>query len=81
LWLREPWPELLLLATRVESYFRNLALHCRTALYDAMFFPQAHRPPLPSADRPYVLKGVIEEDFGAVTLTVQALDLVELTPD
>jgi hypothetical protein len=28
-------------------------------------------------DRPYILKGVIEQDFGAVTLTVQSLELFD----
>jgi len=49
-----------------------------TGLYDATFFPDAYRRfcHLLATDRPYVLEGVVEEDFDAVTLTVQHLRLL-----
>jgi error-prone DNA polymerase len=49
----------------------------RTALYDATFFPDAYRRycHLLALDRPYVLEGKIEDDFGAVTLTVRHREL------
>ncbi|MGH7231512.1 MAG: DNA polymerase III subunit alpha, partial [Nitrospiraceae bacterium] len=46
-----------------------------TALYDATIFPDAYRRfcHLLVPDRPYLLHGTIEENFGTVTLTVQEL--------
>ncbi len=50
-----------------------------TALYDATIFPDAYRRfcHLLSPDQPYVLRGVVEENFGAVTLTIQTLECLE----
>jgi len=46
-----------------------------TALYETVFFPQAYAKFcwMISATRPYVLRGKVEEDFGAITLTVEDL--------
>ena len=46
------------------------------ALYEATFFPDAYRRygNLLAPDRGYVLRGRIEEDFGAYTLTVERLE-------
>jgi error-prone DNA polymerase len=53
-----------------------------TALYDATVFPDAYRRyyHLLSSDRPYLLEGLIEEDFGTVTLTVHHVQCLALTP-
>ena len=47
----------------------------QTVLYDATLFPEVYRRccPLLFANRPYVLRGVVEEQFGVVTLTVEDL--------
>jgi error-prone DNA polymerase len=52
-----------------------------TALYDATVFPDAYRRcyHLLSSDRPYLLEGLIEEDFGAVTLTVHQITPLDIT--
>jgi error-prone DNA polymerase len=49
-----------------------------TALYDATIFPEVYRRccHLLAPDRPYVLRGAIEESFGVVTLTVTDLQAV-----
>jgi error-prone DNA polymerase len=50
-----------------------------TALYDATLFPDIYRRccHLLSSDRPYVVRGLVEEEFGVVTLTVSNLKLLE----
>lgn len=51
-----------------------------TALYDATLFPDVYRRccHLLSPNRPYVVRGLVEESFGVVTLTV--IDLQPLEP-
>jgi error-prone DNA polymerase len=46
-----------------------------TAMYEATFFPEAYRKfcHLFSTECGYVLRGVVEEEFGATTLTVEDL--------
>ena len=47
----------------------------QTALYDATLFPEVYRRccHLLFPNRPYVLFGVVEEQFGVATLTVEDL--------
>jgi error-prone DNA polymerase len=54
-----------------------------TALYDATLFPEVYRRccHLLSPNRPYVVRGVVEETFGVVTLTVLDLHLLESRVD
>jgi error-prone DNA polymerase len=54
-----------------------------TALYDATLFPDAYRRccHLLSPNRPYVVRGLVEETFGVVTLTVLDLHLLESTDE
>ena len=49
-----------------------------TALYDATLFPDVYRRccHLLSGDYPYVLRGLVEEQFGVATLTVQDLRIL-----
>lgn len=49
-----------------------------TALYDATLFPEVYRRchQLLSPNRPYVVRGLVEEEFGVVTLTVSDLHLL-----
>ena len=46
-----------------------------TALVETIFFPQTYRKHchLLASGRPYLLQGQVEEDYGAVTLTVSGL--------
>ncbi len=52
-----------------------------TALYDATLFPEVYRRccHLLSPNRPYVVRGLVEESFGVATLTVMDLHLLEST--
>ncbi|MEP6887732.1 MAG: DNA polymerase III subunit alpha [Nitrospirales bacterium] len=54
-----------------------------TALYDATIFPKVYRRccHLLAPDRPYVLRGLIEESFGVVTVTVTDLHGVGIHQD
>ncbi len=54
-----------------------------TALYDATLFPEVYRRccHLLSPNRPYVVRGLVEESFGIVTLTVHELHVLESTRD
>lgn len=54
-----------------------------TALYEATFFPQVYRryAALLLPNRPFILNGVVEEDFGAVTLTVRALRVLPVVQE
>jgi error-prone DNA polymerase len=54
-----------------------------TALYDATLFPDVYRRccHLLAPNRPYVVRGLVEETFGVATLTVSDLQLLESTPD
>jgi error-prone DNA polymerase len=54
-----------------------------TALYDATLFPDVYRRccHLLSPNRPYVVRGLVEESFGVATLTVHDLHLLESTRD
>ncbi|HSA85595.1 MAG TPA: DNA polymerase III subunit alpha [Nitrospira sp.] len=54
-----------------------------TALYDATLFPDVYRRccHLLSPNRPYVVRGLVEETFGVVTLTVSDLHLLESTDE
>ncbi len=49
-----------------------------TALYDATIFPETYRRygHLLSVNRPYILDGLIEEEFGALTLTVHTIQII-----
>ena len=50
-----------------------------TALYETTLFPEVYRKfcSMLTHDRPYVLRGKVEEDFGAVTLTVSDLRFLD----
>ena len=54
-----------------------------TALYDATLFPEVYRRccHLLSPNRPYVVRGLVEQSFGVATLTVHDLHLLESTRD
>jgi DNA-directed DNA polymerase III PolC len=60
-----------------------ITLEDTTALYDATLFPEVYRRchHLLSPNRPYVVRGVVEQDFGIPTLTVHDLQLLESRSD
>jgi error-prone DNA polymerase len=51
-----------------------------TALYEAVLFPDAYQRycHILTSSRPYILKGKVEEDRGAITLTITRLEPIRL---
>ena len=52
-----------------------LSYEDETAIFETTFFPRAYKKFRYMMDwnRPYILAGKVEEDFGAVTLTVDSV--------
>jgi len=50
-----------------------------TAIYETTFFPRAYERfcALLSTARPFVLRGKVDEDFGAVSLTVEQVSFLD----
>jgi error-prone DNA polymerase len=64
--------------TRKGEPMEFVSFEDTTALYETTFFPEAYRKfcHMLSYTRPYVLRGKVEEDFGAVSLTVSELEFL-----
>jgi error-prone DNA polymerase len=61
--------------TREKEPMEFISFEDTTALYETTFFPQAYARfcHIMCRSRPYVLAGLVEEDFGAVSLTVDSI--------
>jgi error-prone DNA polymerase len=61
-----------LVETKQGEPMEFLSFEDTTAIYETTFFPGAYRRfcSMIGRDRPFLLRGLVEEDFGAVTLTV-----------
>jgi len=61
--------------TRQEEPMEFISFEDTTALYETTFFPRAYARfcHMMCRSRPYVLSGLVEEDFGAVSLTVDTV--------
>ena len=59
--------------TRREEPMEFVSFEDTTALYETTFFPRAYErfARMLGYHRPYLLRGRVEEDFGAVSLTVE----------
>ena len=64
--------------TKEDEPMEFVSFEDTSALYETTFFPQAYARfcHLRNRSRPYVLTGLVEEDFGAVTLTVDSIRLL-----
>ncbi len=64
--------------TKDEEPMEFISFEDTTALYETTFFPQAYARfcHILNRSRPYVLTGLVEEDYGAVTLTVDDVRLL-----
>jgi len=51
----------------------------KTGLYEAVFFPKEYDQfcHMLNRTRPYILRGKVEEDFGAITLTVKGVRFLD----
>ncbi|MBW2062882.1 MAG: DNA polymerase III subunit alpha, partial [Deltaproteobacteria bacterium] len=65
-------------STKHGEPMRFLTFEDETGLVETTFFPETHRRFCHMLDwgRPYILAGKVEEDYGAVTLTVDQVNLV-----
>ncbi|RJP79652.1 MAG: DNA polymerase III subunit alpha, partial [Desulfobacteraceae bacterium] len=56
-----------------------LTFEDETGLVEAVFFPEAYQKfcAVPDRSRPFILAGKVEEDFGAITMTVSHVQAVE----
>ncbi|MBW2000473.1 MAG: DNA polymerase III subunit alpha, partial [Deltaproteobacteria bacterium] len=54
-----------------------------TGLYETVFFPRAYHRfcHMLNGSRPYILKGRVQEEFGAITLTVHWIDFLDRYAD
>ena len=50
-----------------------------TGIYETVFFPKAYHRfcHMMNAERPYLLKGRVEEAFGAITMTVNRIGFLD----
>jgi len=69
-------------ATRQGQPMEFVSFEDTTALYETVFFPKAYARfcHILTRTRPYLLTGKVQESFGAVTLAVQTVRLVDETP-
>lgn len=69
-----------LVTTKYEEPMEFMSFEDTTAIYETTFFPKAYEKycRLFTHLTPYILTGRVDEDFGAVTLTVEHVEKVEL---
>jgi error-prone DNA polymerase len=69
--------------TKTGQAMEFITLEDVTGLYDATLFPNVYRRchQLLASDRAYVVSGLVEEEFGVVTLTVSELQLLDAVPE
>lgn len=67
-----------LVSTKHGEPMEFISFEDTTAIYETTFFPKAYRRfcHLLCHTRPYILTGKVEEDFGAVTLTVEQVEVL-----
>ncbi len=72
------WVSGKVVTTRDDEPMEFISFEDTTALYETTFFPQAYARfcHMLNRSRPYVLTGLVEEDFGSVTLTVEKVLLI-----
>jgi error-prone DNA polymerase len=64
-----------LIATKDDEPMEFISFEDTSALYETVFFPQVYARfcHMLNRSRPYVLTGIVEEEFGVVTLTVDSV--------
>ena len=67
-----------LITTQTDEPMEFISFEDTSALYDTVFFPQAYARfcHILNRSRPYVLTGLVQEEFGVVTLTVDSVRLL-----
>jgi len=64
-----------MMRTKKDQMMEFISFEDTTAIYETVFFPKTYSKfcYMLSHSRPYILKGKVEEEFGAVTLTVSTV--------
>jgi len=65
--------------TKNDEPMEFISFEDTTAIYETVFFPEVYRKfcRMLSNARPYLLRGLVEEDFGAISLTVRHIDFLD----
>jgi DNA-directed DNA polymerase III PolC len=68
-----------LVSTKTGEVMEFLTFEDETGMVEATFFPGVYRryAHLLTSGRPYLLTGLVEQDFGAVTLTVDSVEIMK----
>src|SRR3989454_1708106 len=69
----------LVVTTKDDEPMEFISFEDTTAIYETTFFPRAYARfcSMLTTARPYLLRGKVEEDFGAVTVTVDDLTFLD----
>ncbi len=67
-----------LVSTRSGEVMEFLTFEDETALFETTFFPDIYSryATILTSGKPYILRGLVEEDYGALTLTVHGIQLL-----
>ena len=65
--------------TKDDEPMEFISFEDTTAIYETVFFPETYRKfcRMLSNARPYLLRGLVEEDFGAISLTVSHVEFLD----
>ena len=65
--------------TKDDEPMEFISFEDTTAIYETVFFPEVYRKfcRMLSNARPYLLRGLVEEDFGAISLTVKHVEFLD----
>ena len=65
--------------TQKDDTMKFVSFEDQTGIYETVFFPEAYNRycHLLNASRPYILKGKVEENSGAVTMTVNWIGFLD----
>jgi len=71
-----------MVATKDDEPMEFISFEDTTAIYETTFFPRVYARfcGMLTTTRPYLLRGRVEEDFGAVTLTVEEAAFLDRAP-
>jgi len=69
-------------STKDEQPMEFISFEDTTAIYETTFFPRAYARfcHMLTTARPYLLRGTVEEDFGAMTVTVDDVAFLDAVP-
>jgi error-prone DNA polymerase len=65
--------------TKNDEPMEFISFEDTSAIYETVFFPETYRKfcRMLSNVRPYFIRGLVEEDFGAISLTVKSIEFLD----